>query len=90
MIERKCLVLTMDTALKTYGFQRKLSLTWHKDEADLIKGINLQKSAYSNLYYVNLGTFFKGIGGDAPYPKYNDWHVADRVSSHRVGIEKRL
>ncbi len=89
MIDRKCLLATMDNAMKPHGFLRKRSSTWYLDEGDLIKVVNLQKSSYSNLYYPNLSIYFKAIGGsDEPYPKEEECHIRTRLGSRYVGLEQ--
>lgn len=49
--------------LQELGFQNKKH-SWYKHTNDLIKVIDLQKSEYSELYYVNIGLYVKELGCD--------------------------
>ena len=44
------------------GFVRKHS-AWFKESTDNIVSLDLQRSYYSNLYYLNIKTFVKGMFG---------------------------
>ena len=48
---------------KQYGF-KAISNNWFRESDECIVGINLQKSYYCNLYYLNINIFVHGIFGN--------------------------
>ncbi len=65
-----------------HGFAKK-SNTWYFYEGEIIKVVDLQKSLYSNLYYVNLSVYFQSIQY-ATFPKERECHLRTRLNSKLV------
>ncbi|WDF76661.1 DUF4304 domain-containing protein [Mucilaginibacter sp. KACC 22773] len=80
------LILEIDAELKKLGFQRK-SGSWYLNEKEVIKVVNLQKSNYSDLYYVNIGAYFKEIDGKENFPKEQQCHIRTRLNSWIVNSQ---
>ena len=55
-MRKELLIQTVNEFLKPHGF-RKRGSSWYYTGDGLISVFNLQKSIYSNLYYVNIGLF---------------------------------
>lgn len=53
---------------------------WYHETPEAVQIINLQKSAYSNNYYVNLAIWLKCFG-NTKNPKENKCHVRCRLST---------
>jgi hypothetical protein len=72
----------IDRLLKPHGFKRKGN-EWRTETEDLIKMVDLQKSNFSNLYYLNFGYNFKGLG-------YHGLtrHIDSRLASSDTKINK--
>jgi hypothetical protein len=70
--------------LKPLGF-RKTARTWRLDAPETIVVVNLQRSRWSESYYVNLGAMVKSVGDDPSYtrnrtrPSVVDCHYRIRV-----------
>lgn len=70
--------------LKPLGF-RKTARTWRRDAPETIVVVNLQRSQWSDAYYVNLGAMVKSVGDDPSYtrnrirPRIVDCHYRIRV-----------
>jgi len=69
----------IDETLKEAGFHKKAG-TWYLDGADTILVVNVQKSNYSDQYYVNLAIWVKAFG-EARFPKENKCHIRLRLGS---------
>jgi hypothetical protein len=54
---------TLDKLLKPHGFKKKGN-EWRIETTELYKTIDLQKSNFSNLYYLNYGYNFKDLDYD--------------------------
>jgi len=85
-LDNKRLIQLLDTFLTRHGFRKK-SNTWYAYEGDIIKVIYLQKSSYSNLYYVNLSIYFQAIQY-ATMPKESECHLRTRLDNELVGYDK--
>ena len=59
-MDKKNLVEIIDSELKPLGFKRK-GIIWRAESDELIKEVDLQKSNFSNLYYLNFGFIIKGL-----------------------------
>lgn len=79
MIDTKKLSSTINLELKPHGFIKKGS-TWYLQRDDVIAVFNLQKSSYSNAFFINLGFWLQQIE-EAQYPKPEQCHISNRVSS---------
>jgi len=60
----KELIRIIDAELLLVGFKRK-NKNWFFENLELIKYVELQKSNYSNLYYLNYGFIIKEINIDS-------------------------
>jgi hypothetical protein len=90
MTDRNVIVETIDDLLKSKGLS-KHSGSWYRRSAETISVLNLQKSQYSRLYYLNFGIWILSAG-DADYPKPNKCHIVGRVSNllNEKSLSKRL
>ena len=67
MIDKKIFKKAFSAPLEKAGFTKK-GQTWYLDGRDTIVVVNLQKSNYSEDYYVNVGIWLKALG-DASFPQ---------------------
>lgn len=81
------LIGDLDFELNLAGFKKK-SKTWYYDEEEVIKVVNLQKSNHSNLFYVNISVFLKGIDSGKQYPKEQECHIRTRLNSSFVDLNQ--
>lgn len=63
-MERKELTNIIDEILKPLGFTKKGNY-WRLEGEELFKIVNLQKSSYSNKYYINYGFDIKNLNYDS-------------------------
>ena len=77
VIEKDNLVKTLHVPLKTAGFKKR-SLSWYLNGKDTIVVVNLQRSDWSKLYYINIGIWLKALG-DELFPKHYKCHMYWRV-----------
>jgi hypothetical protein len=77
MINKKDLKKTFATPLERAGCTKK-GQTWYLDGKDVLIAINLQKSDWNDLYYVNIGFWLKGLGA-ATFPAFYDCHLYYRI-----------
>lgn len=68
---RQKLVENIQEVLKTAGFKKQAS-TWRREIKGVAQIFNLQTSAYSYDYYINLGVFIRGQGKDKPIEKIDE------------------
>jgi len=61
MSQDSVLTAAFGPILKQNGFKKKRGDTWYKDMPESIAIINLQKSDYSNKWYVNVAIWIKGL-----------------------------
>lgn len=73
-------------SLKANGFKKKAK-TWWRQSPDVIHVLNLQKSSYGDMLYVNLGIYLKALGEELTPPE-NRCHV--RVRLERVARAERV
>ncbi len=78
---------TLKPILKAHGY-KKTRRTWHKEVEGVYCVFNLQKSQWSNLYYINLAVGVREIGLP-PHPPTYRCHIQARLS-HLVSDPKRL
>lgn len=77
------LISFLDTLLKPYGFKKKGN-NWTLDGDEISKLVNLQKSYYGNLYYVNYGFIIKDL------ELTTTTHVEMRLGSADKEQQKRI
>lgn len=65
--------------LKPYGF-RKAGATWRRPYTDSIGVLNLQGSQWGWSFYVNVGVYFRALGGKAAPLEY-DCQMRTRLDS---------
>jgi len=63
--------------LKLRGFKKK-ARTWWRTTDDSIQVINLQKSAYGEALYTNLGIYVRSLGSELSPPEYR-CHIRARL-----------
>ena len=73
---------TLDKLLKPHGFKKKGN-EWTMDTTELYKAIDLQKSNFSNLYYLNYGYNFKDLDYDG-----TKHHIFNRLGSSDTVVNK--
>ena len=83
MINNKTLVSSLNKFLSRYHFIKR-SISWYFDEGTIIKVVNLQKSQYGSLYYVNLSIYLKDLNGDVKFPKEDECHIRTRMNNKFV------
>src|SRR5687767_3325213 len=64
-------------AMKSNGFKKK-ARTWWRTTDDSVQVVNLQKSAYGEQLYVNLGLFIRSLGSEQTPPE-NRCHIRARL-----------
>lgn len=84
-MESKELLKKINVDLKPLGFKRKGN-NWLYETTELFKVINLQKSNFSKLYYINYGFIIKDLKLVNQY-----MHVQNRLSSNEaIDLENTL
>ena len=73
---------TLDKFLKPHGFKKKGN-EWTMETSELYKTIDLQKSNFSNLYYLNYGYNFKDLDYDGTMH-----HIINRLGSRDTNVNK--
>jgi hypothetical protein len=58
----KVILRAFEATLNEIGFTKK-SGSWYREERDSILVANLQKSDFSDAYFINLGIWLKPLGG---------------------------
>ena len=76
----------LKTKLKEIGFTKQ-GPTWHRKKEIVIQVINIQKSSWSDLFFINLGVYLTPIG-NTDKPKENHCHLRRRLSSLVKNIEE--
>lgn len=82
-MEKKDLIKLLDDIFVPLGFKRK-SNNWVLNDNELTKLINLQKSNYSDAFYINYGYIIKGI------ELTTKTHVENRLASSNKDEQKRI
>jgi hypothetical protein len=86
--ERNAVQRAFDEFGRQAGFEKK-SGSWYRQSDEVIAAINLQKSQYGPLYYINVGFWLRQLD-DERYPKMNQWHVLIRLEDLLPDAEKRI
>lgn len=80
-MDKRTLEKVTDKYLSPYGMQKK-STSWYKETNDIIQLVNLQKSEFSNKYYLNIGLLPLGVAVDGmPRPKEHKFPIRIRMSA---------
>lgn len=74
-MDKKDLIAIIDSVLKPSGYKKRGNY-WRCEGVELIKIVNLQKSSYSNLYYINYGFNIKKLKDES-----SPMHIYRRISS---------
>ncbi|MFZ4262547.1 DUF4304 domain-containing protein [Sphingobacterium sp. HJSM2_6] len=82
-MEKKDLIKLLDEIFVPLGFKRKGN-NWVLNGGELSKLINLQKSNYSNAFYINYGYIIKGLD------LTTTTHVENRLASTKKEEQKRI
>ena len=77
---RNVLTEIIDRILFDRGFKKK-SMTWFANNPEALLLVNLQKSRWSEQYYVNLAVWVKALGETKVPPKEHLCHVRRRLTS---------
>lgn len=87
---RQKLVENIQEVLKSAGFKKQAS-TWRREIKGVVQVFNLQTSAYSYDYYINIGVFIRGQGKDKPIEKIDEvdcqyrWRLGELISNKADG-----
>ena len=65
--------------LKDHDFVKK-SGSWYSEKQDAVLVVDLQRSDYGEVYYVNLAVWFKHLG-NVVFPKEHQCHIRTRLTS---------
>jgi hypothetical protein len=76
---KSAIIQTVDKVLRAHGFS-KSGATWHRDEEETTLVVNLQKSQYSDKFYVNLAVWLKALGNETN-PKEHKCHIRGRLDA---------
>jgi hypothetical protein len=71
------LVPILDDVLQGRGFRRR-KRTWYLETKETILVVDLQKSDWSNDYFINVGVLIRQLS-KSWLPKINECHIIDRV-----------
>lgn len=82
-MDKKDLIGLLSGIFISHGFKHKGN-NWISDNDELIKIINLQKSNFSNSYYINYGYVIKGL------QLTTTTHVANRLHGNNLEEGKRI
>jgi hypothetical protein len=77
MIDKKTFKKAFGAPMQKAGSVKK-GQSWYFEGKDAVVVINLQKSDWSELYYINLGIWLKAFG-EATFPQFNHCHLYYRV-----------
>jgi hypothetical protein len=80
MIDKKKLKKQFSDKLKTANFKLK-SNAWYKENKENIIVVELQKSNYSESYFLNIAVWLKALGEDQ-FPKERYCHIRMRADSY--------
>lgn len=75
--------------LSLFGF-KKQSKDWFYTNENLVVVVNLQKSNYEKLYFLNIGIWLNEIGGENINPKENVCHIRMRAERLFDSIPQNL
>ena len=84
----KELIRIIDAELLLVGFKRK-NKNWFFENLELIKYVELQKSNYSNLYYLNYGFIIKEINIDSK-TRHVPKHLGGSIEEERIFLKDFL
>lgn len=79
MIDKKSFKNAISVPFKEAGFISK-GQSWYLNGKDAVIVTNLQKSNWSNSYYINVGVWLKALG-DLVFPQYNNCHLGFRAEA---------
>jgi uncharacterized protein YjdB len=82
-MEKKDLIKLLDEVFVPLAFKRKGN-NWVLNDDELSKLINLQKSNYSNAFYINYGYIIKGL------ELTTTTHVENRLTSTNKEEQKKI
>ncbi|MDV6330446.1 DUF4304 domain-containing protein [Asticcacaulis sp. 201] len=89
-MDKKALEKMTDKYLSPYGMQKK-STSWYKETNDVLQIVNLQKSEFSNKFYLNIGLLPFGIAVyGMPRPKEHKFPIRIRMSALYPGTAALL
>ena len=80
MIDQKVFKRTVASSLENSGLVKNGRQSWYLHGKDIIIVINLQKSNWNELYYINIGIWLNALG-EASFPLHNHCHLHYRVES---------
>lgn len=75
--ENKILQGFLKPILKEAGYKKK-GATWHYQDEEFIRVLNIQGSQWSTSFYLNLGIYIRALGGEST-PAENKCHIRQRI-----------
>jgi len=79
MIDKKTFKKAFATPFENAGFVKN-GQSWYLDGKDAIIVVNLQKSDWEDMYYINIGIWLKALG-ETSFPRENQCHLMYRAES---------
>lgn len=84
-IAKKEIIKSIHKDLVELNYKRKTD-TWYLQKSDFICVLNLQKSAWGNKYYINLGVYIKD-DSSLDFPKEYQCHIRWRLTEETTNIQ---
>lgn len=81
------LIKIFNEEISKFGFIKKNSC-WIREVDNIIHVLELQKSSYSSIYYLNVSVYFKEIGVLNKTPKEIDCHIRTRLNKEFIGLSE--
>lgn len=90
VLNKKLLIKIIDDRVKLHGFTRKGS-TWLRSSESVILGVNLQRSMYGSLCFINFFAFYPRLSV-SPFRSYSkgDFHLGSRGPSTLIRKQEQL
>jgi Domain of unknown function (DUF4304) len=79
MAVRNVIQTELDAFAKRIGMEKQSGI-WYRTTGEIIQALNLQKSQYGPLYYINIGLWLQALG-PAKFPREQTWHVTIRLDT---------
>ncbi|MEM6526026.1 MAG: DUF4304 domain-containing protein [Bacteroidota bacterium] len=72
----------LDSFLAKEGYEKSKKRTWMKSRNDALTIFQLQKSRYSDSYFLNVGLYFAELSkGNVKPSSIDDWHAEGRFEA---------
>lgn len=84
LVDNNRLKQLLNALLTPYGFKKK-SNAWYSASDKVVSVVYLQKSSFSNLYYVCISSHFQELEFKQ-FPKEHECHIRTRLDNELVGF----